>query len=113
MRADAAPDSVVQAYGAWYGEFHGRDTVEVPDLVKVGATPAGDVWRAADGWGESYFLDPPTGEATWVATKMPDVMAYDVAGKFHGKIDGKRARELGMSDAAWDSAVLSLFEETT
>jgi len=114
VRAEDAPGSVVSAYGAWYGRFHAKDIVELPDdLSKVGATLKGDVWRVADGWGESYFLDPPRGEASWVCSKMPDVMAFDVADKYWAKIDRKRVKELGMGDKAWDAAVLELFEETT
>ena len=110
MLAEDAPSSVISAYGGWYATFHAKDVVELPDdISKVGTTPRGDVWRATDGWGESYFLDPPRGEASWVCSKMPDVMAHDVADKFKTIMDGKRIKGLGMGDKAWDAAVLELF----
>lgn len=101
------PDSVVAAYVAVAVKMHGSAGADIGDVVEgpdSGEEVALGVWRVKDGWGEYYFLDPPRGEAVYVCCKMPDVMAVDVAEKFRGKID---AKHIGMSDKAWDSAVLT------
>jgi len=104
------PDSVLAAYVSTAVRMHGSagkdigDEVDHPDKgEQVGQYPGGQIWRVADGWGEYYFADPKSGEAKFVACKMPDVMAVDVAAEFSDKIKHK---EIGMGDAAWDRAVV-------
>lgn len=99
-----APGGVLAAYAQAFTKAHPSAVIEPPDKVeRIGHPAGGDAWRAEDGWGEYYFFEPASGPVQYVAMKMPDVMAYDVAEKFRGKIDVK---ELGMGDAAWDAAVV-------
>lgn len=99
------PDSVLQAYGGFFASFHSTDQTDLPDSCdEVGAYPGGTLYRVADGWGEVYIADPDSGDAHVVASKMPDVGAYDVAERYRGKIDVK---QLGMGNSAWDRAALT------
>jgi hypothetical protein len=104
------PDSVLAAYVATAVRMHGSAGKDIGDKVtrpdggeQIGEYPGGEVWRVADGWGEYYFADPKSGEAKFVACKMPDVMAYDLAAEFRDKIQHK---DIGMGDVAWDRAVV-------
>lgn len=109
------PDSILAAYVAAAVKMHGsagadiEDTVDHPDSGEMlGKTATGDAWRLADGWGEWYFCDPPKGDAIYVCSKMPDVMAVDIAPKYKSMI---KYKELGMGDTAWDAAVLAALGE--
>lgn len=106
-------DSLLEAYREHAGRMHGSAGEEIGDEVDrptgaemVGETGDARVWRIEDGWGEFYFADPKkSGDAAeFVACKMPDVMAMDVAPKYEKMIEYK---ELGMGDEAWDAAVLA------
>ena len=80
------PDGLFEAYDKAYRKAHrNNDPDEEPRWLKRAEGPKGQVWRAADGWGETYFLAEPVEkggyglpgwEITHLATRWADVMTY-------------------------------------
>lgn len=88
---------------------------ELPDDV-VGVALVADqgkikLFRLADGYGEWYFISRDQ-NITWLAQKMPDVMAFDTSKELSGILTKETIKNLGWGDKAWDKFLSSWVAES-
>ncbi len=102
-RKSAVPDRLLALYRRHLAEGGFGEAGDV-SVSHVASTAGGDLYRVKDGYGEWYFAIQGQ-QARWLAQKMPDVQAYDVAPELSELFSKDAVEALGMGDAAWDEAL--------
>ncbi len=113
------PDGLFKAYDKAYRIAHrNNDPDEEPRWSKRAEGLRGQVWRAADGWGEMYF-HVFEGKITHLATRWSDVMAYSFnCPKFKEFVKEQGItrttfnNKLGLGDVKWDALMRKYVDDS-